>query len=366
MPEKQNDRLENLLLDDSFVRFIKEDIAGDEEKVYWQEWQHQHPDRQVLVREAKELIQFSEYNQERIPDPLIELKKFEESLKGSSFFPKKSGRMMMRQSRKGSGSYWLTAAAVILFIALSVAVLQFMGKGSGTAFPEDDSTVSKSEYRTGFGEKAFLNLSDGSRIVLNANSHLAYSYSGNNINIHLEGEAWFDIEPNTGQTSRFLRVHTHDGVVEVTGTIFTVQTSSKGTRTVLEEGKVRVARQPSQAVSGSEQTGSHSTILRPGEMALIIPGKDEIVREKVNPKLYTSWIRDVWTFEQITLSQVAERIETVFGIKVNIPSVDLQNNTLSGTISSANLQLIKEGLSEALQVQVRQVNDTIIIGPVKE
>lgn len=366
MPEKQNDRLEDLLLNDSFVRFIK-DIAAEEEKLFWQEWQYQHPDHQVLIREAKELIEFTEYNKGRIPDPHIELKKFEKSLEGSSFFPKKPGEMKMRRIRKKSGSYWLTTAAVIVLSVLSVGVFQFMEKDSGSDPPEELAAVSKSDYRTGFGEKAFLNLSDGSRIVLNANSHLSYSWSGSgnsgqNIDIHLEGEAWFDIEPHTGQDTRLLRVHTHDGIVEVTGTVFAVQTSSQGTRAVLEKGEVSVTRLPLQQLSG--QTGSHSKILHPGEMAQLLPGNDEIVLEKVNPKLYTSWIRDVWTFDQTPLNQIAERIETVFGVKVNISSANLRNQTLSGTISSANLQLIKEGLSEALQVQVSQVNDTIIIGPV--
>lgn len=361
MPEKQHNQLENLLLDDSFVRFIK-DIASEEERIYWQEWQRKHPDHQILVKDAKELIHFTEYDEGRIPNPHIELQKFEKSLKGSSFFTKKPPKIKIPRIPKKSGSYWL-AAAVIVFAVLSIGIFQYMEMEPGTELPRELATVSKSNYRTGFGEKAFLNLSDGSRIVLNANSHLTYSWSGSgksgdNIDIHLEGEAWFDIEPHTGEDARLLRVHTRDGTVEVTGTVFAVQTSSEGTRTVLEEGEVRV-RMPYDANSDF----TYKAILKPGEMARLIPGNDRIVLEKVNPKIYTSWIRDTWTFEETPLNQVAERIKKVFGVKVNIPSPELRNKTLSGTISSTNLQLIKDGLSEALQVQVRQTGNTIVIGP---
>lgn len=359
MPEKQNNKLENLLLDDTFVRFIKGN-AGEEEQRYWQEWQHQHPDHKILLQDARELIRFTEFNEERAPDPHAELKKFEESINGLSFTSKKPDKKNVFRAGKSNSSIWLTAAAILVFVMVSIGIFQF--SEIGTNQQKDFSAITKSDYQTGFGEKAFLHLTDGSRIVLNANSHLTYSWSdsdgsGQNIDIHLEGEAWFDIEPHTGDNSRILRVHTRDGIVEVTGTVFVVQTSPNETRAILEEGEVRVQ------MPNNDSSKIDKLTLKPGEMAQLIPEANEIKRTKVNPKVYTSWISDVWTFEQTPLSQIAERIETVFGVKVKISTTDLHNKTLSGTISSTNLQLIKEGLSQALHVQVRQVEDTITISP---
>lgn len=361
MTDKENDKLENLLLDDTFVRFIK-GVASEEERIYWQEWLQRHPDHKLLLRDAKELVQFAEFNEGKIPNPQVELTKLEKSLSESSLPSKKPGKRNLFKAGRRSGGIWFTAAAIIVFIMVSIGIFQF-SEISTKQQQEELTTVSRSDYQTGFGEKAFLHLTDGSRIVLNANSHLTYSWSdsngsGQNIDIHLEGEAWFDIEPHTGEVSRLLRVHTQDGIVEVTGTIFTVQTSSQGTRTVLEEGEVKVSMPNHE---DSEHT--INATLEPGEMARLLPANDKILLQKVNPGLYTSWIRDVWTFEKTPLSQIAERIETVFGIEVKIPSADLQNKTVSGTISSTNLQLIKEGLSEALHVHVRQEGGTIFITP---
>lgn len=361
MTDKQNDKLENLLLDDAFVRFIK-GIASEEERINWQEWLHLHPDHRLLYRDAKELIQFAEFNEGKVPNPQVELKKLEKSLSESSLPSKKPGKRNLFKTGRRSRSTWLTAAAIIVFVIVSIGIFQF-SEISTEQQQEELATVSRSDYQTGFGEKAFLHLTDGSRIVLNANSHLSYSWSdsngsGQNIDIHLEGEAWFDIVPHTGEASRLLRVHTRDGIVEVTGTVFTVQTSSQGTRAVLEEGEVRV-RMPNKENSEIDIDAT----LKPGEMAQLIPGNDQIILQKVNPGLYTSWIRDVWTFEQTPLSQIAERIETVFGVEVKIPSAGLRNKTISGTIGSSNLQLIKEGLSEALEVQVRQAEGIIFITP---
>lgn len=362
MSEKQKKRLEDLLLDDSFVRYIK-NLATEKERRYWQDWQRKHPDHQVLIKHAKELIQFTGSDERRVQDPHIELKKFEEILRRTSTFPKKPGGNNLFRVRKRTGSFWLSAAAALVFVIITAGIFMQMEKERGPEQHEEIVTETKSEYQTGFGEKAFLHLSDGSRIVLNANSHLTYFRTGSddnkqNIDVHLKGEAWFQIEPLAGQSPRIFRVHTSDAVVEVTGTTFAVQKTSEGTRTVLEKGEVRVS-----TPNPDDTALANKVILKPGEMAELIPGSDRIELQKVNPEVYTSWIRDNWVFEQTPLKQIAERIESVFGVKVNISSPELQEKTLSGTISSSNLQLIKEGLSEALQEQVRQNGDTIIIGP---
>lgn len=359
MSENQGKRLENLLLDDSFVRYIKE-MASEEERIHWQEWQHQDPDHLTLVKHAKELIQFTEYNEGRIPNPHIEFKKFEGSLKKTLVFKKKREEINRYRSDKYNKSFWLTTAAAFLFVVIAVGIFQYVGQERNIANNVEGSPATTSDYQTGFGEKAFLHLTDGSRIVLNAHSHLSYSWSdygvnGQQIDIYLKGEAWFDIEPSADQDPRLLRVHTQDGIVEVTGTVFNVQTSSKGTRAVLKKGEIQITP------NGMESNST--TILTPGEMAQFFSDSDQIKIENVNPEIYTSWIRDVWTFDQTPLSQIAVRIEMVFGVEVNINPIILKERTLSGTISSTNLQLIKEGLSEALQVQVRQIDNKIIIGP---
>lgn len=359
MSEDQKKKLETFLLDDSFVRYIK-GIASEEERIHWQEWEHQDPDHQVLVRHAKELIQFTEINVQRIPDPQVELKKLERSFSKKSIFTKKNGNKN-RFRAKHVKSSWLAAALVLMIV--SIGVFQFVEMKEDEA-SHVETLNTTSDYHTGFGEKAYLHLTDGSRIVLNANSHLSYAWSGYGVNgqqidIYLEGEAWFDIEPSTGQKSRLLRVHTQDGIVQVTGTVFTVQTSSKGTRAVLKKGEIQITQESDLNGVGKKKTA----ILTPGEMAQFFSETDEIRIENVNPEIYTSWVRDVWTFEQTPLNEIVTRIETVFGVEVKINTTDLKERTLSGTIASTNLQLIKDGLAEALQVQVRQIDNEIYIGP---
>jgi ferric-dicitrate binding protein FerR (iron transport regulator) len=354
-------RLENLLLDDSFVRYVKE-IANEEERIDWQKWERHSTDNEDLVRRAKELIEFTESNGIRIPDPHTELRKLEGSIKGTSIHPKKNEDRNRFKANSRMRSSWLAAALVLVFI--SIGVFQFVEMKEQEAPTVAVTTSSTSEYHTGFGEKAFLHLTDGSRIVLNAQSHLSYTWSGSGVNgqqidIYLNGEAWFDIEPSTDQKPRLLRVHTQDGIVEVTGTVFTVQTTSNGTLAVLKKGEIQISPQ----ASLNNTAGINKTILTPGEMAQFFSDTDEIRIENVNPEVYTSWVRDVWTFEQTPLNKIAKRIETVFGVEVRINPTDLNERTLSGTISSTNLKLITEGLSEALQVQVRHIDNKILIGP---
>lgn len=361
MSDNEKMRLENLLLDDSFVRYVK-GIANEEERHYWHEWQHQSADHQDLLKDAKELIEFTEYNAIRIPDPHIELKKLNDSINRKSIHPKISELENRFEANRQMRSSWFAAAFILILI--SFGVFHFVDIEEEILSNVVEPASSTSEYHTGFGEKAFLHLTDGSRIVLNAQSNLSYAWSGSRMNgqqtdIYLDGEAWFDIEPSKDEESRLLRVHTQDGIVEVTGTVFTVQTTTNGTLAVLKKGEIQISPKS----SSNDEAEIPKTILTPGKMAQFFSDSDQVRIQNVNPEVYTSWVRDVWTFEQTPLNKIATRIETVFGVEVRILSTDLKERTLSGTISSRNLKLISEGLSEALQVQVRQIDNKILIGP---
>jgi ferric-dicitrate binding protein FerR (iron transport regulator) len=359
----QRKQLEDLILDDSFIRYVN-GVANKEECIYWQDWQLKKPERKVLVSHAKELMEFNKYDVERVPDPQMELKEFERSVKKNSIFERKRDGRSRYRSSKNDRHFWLITAASFLLVVLTLGVFQYLDIGleENISNTVEVSPTTTSEYETVFGEKATLQLSDGSQIILNANSHLSYTWSGSKtnaqeINIHLQGEAWFDVKPSTGSTSRLFRVHTQDGIIEVTGTKFAVRTSPNGSHAVLKEGEIRILPKIS---SGQKKI---ATFIQPGEMARFFSNQDQIDIEKVNPELYTSWVRDVWIFDQTPLYEIGARMEMIFGVEVNINPTTLRNKTLSGTIGSTNLQLIKEGLSEALHVQVRQFENKVIIGP---
>lgn len=356
-------KLENLLSDDSFVRFIKGKTTGDEQ-AYWERWAENDPVHQNLLEQAHSLIRLTARQEHVIPDPEVEWKHLQRTVKNISRSTEYQNEPKESASGKGR-AYWslLTAAAVLIVITAGL-LLNFGNSAGSDPMQGAQQVHSNSEHHTGFGEKAYLHLPDGSRIVMNANSHLTYLKTVNNtegetrIEVFLEGEALFDIS-SEGEDARMrtFQVHTPHGNVEVTGTVFWVESTDHFTRTVLEEGEVKVHKE-----LGSDAELPASLVLKPGDMAQFSQRHDLIEVKKVNTKLFTSWALNIWTFDQTPVREIAERIEKVFGRKVEISAASLKDKTLSGTIRSDNLQLIKEGLSEVLKEEVSEVGGTIYIG----
>lgn len=359
----EKNKIEDLLLDDSFVRYAKGKAAGSELE-YWNDWMKKDPHHPILFKQAAALITMTARHEMVIPDPQVELKHFQRVLKHGFRNQAYQNDTRGNHSRKDR-NYWGFMVAAIVLIAISTGIFLNFGESNKPLIDQEVlQVVSNSEHQTTFGEKAYLHLPDGSRIVLNANSYLTYLKTGvgaeadTKVEVFLDGEALFDITPSENEAvKRNFQVQTPHGNVDVTGTVFWVESTDDFTRTVLEEGEVRLSKS-----SGSDVEAATQLVLKPGEMAQFSQGHDLIEVKNVNTKIYTSWITNVWTFDQTPVEDIALRIEKVFGVKVKILTPDLMSKTLSGTISSDNLQIIKEGLARVLEVEVTEADGTIFIG----
>lgn len=341
---------------DSFIRWIK-GRASQEEQEWWTNWLHQDPGHKNLVEQAEELIQVTSPGDLTAPDSEVELRRFEASLANSELDSKTIPKTTIAAITRKPVHSWgkIAAACIVLLVTSMVFFLTF--EGDPVKNTEVAAISSKHEFQTGFGEKISLKLSDGSNIVLNANSHLQYTSTvqeGQNIDVWLEGEAYFDITHFEEEHSRLFRVHTGDGIVEVLGTTFTVRTTSDGTQAVLEEGKIRLR------VNDTEPDSD--LIMSPGELARFSSGNNQVGIQSVNTQLYTSWIQNIWTFSNTPLADIAERMERTFGINVQISSETLRDKVFSGSIKSTNLEILKEGLSRLLDEPVTQEGNAIVIG----
>lgn len=355
MAEKQT--LEDLLNNDSFVRWIS-NKSNEKEQDYWQTWLRQDPTRKELVEQARELTEVVELDAPIISEPQKELKKLMGTLDKKEARPGTGPRFHRRINRR-SKAFWGSAAAGLLLL---IAVMGFWVNEYYKAPSPEESTVTqkKQEYKTGYGEKTHLSLSDGSKIILNANSHLKYLTSTGqrqDIEVWLKGEAYFDIFHHEGNNQRSFTVHTSDGSVEVLGTQFVVKTATEGTQAVLQKGKIRIKADSSRSIKRRDK----EVVMAPGELAHFSSELGKIVRSKVNTRVYTSWIEDTWVFDETPLRQVADRIEDTFGVKVEIAGT-LQKKILSGSIKSTNLDFLQKALSEVVNEPVTKRGNTVLIG----
>ena len=96
--------------------------------------------------------------------------------------------------------------------------------------------------QTAFGERQSLQLSDGSKVQLNANSQIVFEekwMENDKRAVWLKGEAFFEEERKMKPEQKF-QVITNDLIVEVLGTTFNVNSNDGKTSVYLEEGQVRL------------------------------------------------------------------------------------------------------------------------------
>lgn len=342
--------IEDLLAEDSFIRWIT-DSASTKEQDYWEQWMAEDPAREVMVREAQKLHQALYYDRFETPDIETELSALEETI-GQYEAPGK------RTKNFGAinNMYWIRVAAILLLTIVTgwgIYVVGIPKLQPDKEEPKIEWMVSETEY----GEKRALQLSDGSKIILNADSRLRYPRrtAGDDLQVWVEGEAYFDIVRKKGKDRRQFTVHTKDGDVRVLGTKFNVNTRDDQTEIVLEEGQVKIEK------SDSSQSSSISHVMKPGELARFDSDQDQIDVQAINPALHTSWTQDRLVFEGTSLHEIANHIETIYGLDVRITSSELEQMLVSGTVSNDNLPVLLASLSRLLEVDIDRQEELILI-----
>lgn len=209
------------------------------------------------------------------------------------------------------------------------------------------------------GKYASLQLSDGTRVWVNANSRLIYPpvFRGETREVYLEGEAYFEVKEN--QAIPF-NVRTDNFRVRVTGTRFNVQAYDKDAlyTTLLLEGKV------SMSMSGGRNNRNKvsETDLQPGYIATLEDGRKSITLEPVkNPDDYISWKEGYLTFNDKDMAELLERISRYYDIEIELR--DMQQPTMiSGKLDlKDDPERLLRGLSTIAKCKFRNENGKYII-----
>jgi ferric-dicitrate binding protein FerR (iron transport regulator) len=244
---------------------------------------------------------------------------------------------------------WLTSVRFRWMIAASVGIILLL---SGTVFRNN---LLFTTYRTAFGENSTVTLSDGSRVTLNANSSLRvprFGFGTNNREVVLVGEADFSIKHLPDH--RYFVVHTDKNFeVVVLGTEFLVNTREKGTKVVLNKGKVRLLYQ--------EGKTSKQLTMKPGN--LVTFDKDGCVdlKQTAKPQDFVSWKEHRFVFDETTLAEIGSLFAENYGIKLQIPDKALTQWTISGAFTAYSAEELIETIASASNLTYRQQGNTIVI-----
>lgn len=244
--------------------------------------------------------------------------------------------------------WWAVAASV----AIGIGLFGFSGQ------------LLTKTYTTGYGETRTLNLPDGSTVTLNANSSLRLSrfgfgraaFGSPSREVRLRGEALFSVA-HTPTHQRFV-VQTDNGPeVVVLGTEFTVFARPRGTRVVLNRGRVAVRYQP-------PDHQLQQVTMRPGDRLFLSRQGD--VRHQHAPALPTgpAWADHRFVFEQTPLNEIAATLGETYGLRVEIADGQTGQLTLSGAYPARNADELLSIIAEVLNLTITRQGSTVRLTPI--
>lgn len=217
-------------------------------------------------------------------------------------------------------------------------------------------------YHTAYGETQTIDLPDGSKVTLNANStlkHKRFNFEKETTReVFLDGEAEFSVKHKT-DNQRFIVRTSQKLEVEVLGTEFSVFARNRGSKVVLSKGKVKV-----NFLNG---TAKRSVMMKPGDLVSLDKTGKTAIKAVKNVNSYTAWKAHRFVFDDTSLEEISYQIAETFGVQIKINSEELANRTVTGTFSADKADDLIAILQELLGLQYQKNEDgTVVLSEVYE
>jgi len=210
----------------------------------------------------------------------------------------------------------------------------------------------KMTVQVAIGQKANMQLPDGTLVWLNSASSLTYdnaNYNKKNRVVNLQGEAYFDVSKD--KTRPFI-VEANELSVEALGTKFDVKAYPEDNYilTTLLEGNVRVS------------SSSQSEVMNPNEK-LKFTKENGLFDKSALPDVdkNVSWVNNQLAFDQERLEDIAKILERMYSIHFRFASEKLKDIRFSGTLKNNNLENVLQLITFVSPINYSLKNDTILI-----
>lgn len=224
---------------------------------------------------------------------------------------------------------WMVAASFALLLVLS----GWLALQTGFLRPQHIE-----EFSVLPGNQATVTLPDGTVVMLNGGTRLTYdtkAFGRKLREVALDGEAFFEVAKN--REVPFI-VNNGEAQVKVLGTSFNVEgySADAAIRVTLKSGKVsmRIAGTPDDCV------------LVPGQQVVYMKPEHRLIRRQVKVDEVTAWRKGEMFFDDLSLEEIASRLERRFGVPVVIRSEALKQSRYNGAFTPEdNLERILSFLS---------------------
>jgi transmembrane sensor len=192
------------------------------------------------------------------------------------------------------------------------------------------------------GNQERVELPDGSRVVLNTGSTIAYpeSFSDSSRVIELTGEAFFEVKKDS---KRPFIVKTQEIETQALGTSFDIKHREKNDEisVALATGSVKIDERK------EGQTGQIARLI-PGQQLVYNKENNTYRVEAFDPMEVSSWQKGVLYFKKARLNEVVQKLENWYGIEIEIvgkvSSKELKSK-YTGSYDNQSLDDVLKGIS---------------------
>lgn len=263
------------------------------------------------------------------------------------------------------GTMWIAAgfALTAATAAGSKAIARRWIAPSGEAAAD---TVPPQTVATARGQRATITLSDGTRIILGAESSVRYAHDiGTRArrDVYLDGQAYFEVAHDT---LRPFAVHTSRGVAEDLGTEFvvTAYSATPEMQVVVASGKVllRQAASRSGSVPAREQTATPLT-LGAGELGTI-DSSGTLSRSRVaDTSPYFDWTKGELVFRGVPLREALPAIGRLYDVEITLGDPSLAGRRLVASFGPHSPPDIVRLIALAVDARYEEHGDTVVLLP---
>ena len=307
-------------------KWVEEDSENEEcFYAYLHEWETMHPQYKADTDAA-----IAKFNESLLRSP----PSFNEELVAE--------QQIITPSRFGGWHRWVVAASVLFVLMLGTWLFR--------------SPLLYKSYNTGNGEIRMVTLTDGTKVVLKANSLLQvprFKFGEARRQVHLKGEAKFSVV-HTLDNQKFVVFADPALRVEVLGTEFNLATRKGHTKVVLQKGKVKVQYQEAPALAAA------SLIMAPGDLVSVDEKQKKLLVKQVqHPENYSAWQNGRFVFDKTSLNEIKDILEANYELMVSLPGIEAADATVSGSFKASNADELLQALSEVLNMNVIRQNNQV-------
>lgn len=233
----------------------------------------------------------------------------------------------------------------VSYIAAVIVVLLICGLTAYNSF--NKSTLVN--HIAKLTENKVIDLPDGSRVYLNAESELSYTEEWDRI-IDLKGEAFFDVTKGEKFT-----VNTLLGEVNVLGTSFNVSVRNNIFVVSCKTGKVKVS---------FVNLDGQDVLLTRGES--VIFEKNTVNKSTIDILTIADWKEGTFHYSNRPVSEAFDEIKRQYNVDIKIIDKTISQRPFKGYFFTGDLQTSLSLVCEPMGLQYRIDGTTVVIESVKK